>query len=201
MKFVSTRPIALLILLALLPITVSAQARRHPEVLGNKGDKVLCVQKSGGVDVTPEKCNARQRQAKKPWTWLKSNMCQADYDVWVEPRLKDHWYRDKYFYIGLAVIGASIAADAHSTVRGVDMGLIEGNPILGQHPSHGRVAGFALLDFGAQTTFHALAWHESHQDPSKAWRTIGRLGEPVGIFAVNGRQAIKNYRLEARWQK
>lgn len=28
------------------------------------------------------KCSTHQRQAGKPWTWLESNMCQADYDAW-----------------------------------------------------------------------------------------------------------------------
>lgn len=138
-------------------------------------------------------CNAHQRKWYKPFS---SNMCQEDYDKWVTPRLHDHWYKDKYFWIGVAVIGGSIAADAHSTSRFVDRGYAEGNPFLGPHPSHGRIAGFALLDFGAQTTFHALAWHESHQDPSKAWRMIGRFGEPVAAFAISGRQAITNYRLD-----
>ena len=140
-----------------------------------------------------EKCNSHQRKWYKP---LSSNMCQEDFDKWVEPRLKDHFYKDKTFWAGLGVIGVSLFLDGDSSARRPP-GFIEGNPILGQHPSTGKMVGFFTLDFGVQTALHIFAWKQSHFDPSKSWRIFGQWGVPAGVAAINARQGILNYRLEA----
>ena len=143
-----------------------------------------------------QECNAHQRSW-KPQTWLKSNMCQEDYDKWVTPRLHDHWYKDKYFWLGAAAIGGSIVLDAHSTASS-RRGLAERNPLLGAHPSNGRIVGVASADFAIHFGLNVLAWKQSHNDPSQAWRQIGRWGVPASAIAIEGRQGALNYRLRDR---
>ncbi len=135
-----------------------------------------------------------RRQFKKPWTWLESNVSQADYDVWVQPRLHQHWYKSKTLWVGVAVIGGTLAADAHSTSVGQGRGLVEGNSILGQHPSNGKIAGISLLDFGIQFGLHVAAHQVEHLDPSWQWRTAGDWAIPAEVLSINGRNAIHNYR-------
>lgn len=129
---------------------------------------------------------------------------------------RKHWYHDPKWWVGEAVIAAAIAADAHSTVRNLNNGYHENNPLLGRYPSTGKVAGFALLDFSAQTTYHALAWHFTHHVPLAdsclkdvwghetcheftqdrlGWRIIGYVGIPLEVSIINGRAAYNNYRL------
>jgi hypothetical protein len=55
------------------------------------------------------------------------------------------------------------------------------------------VAGFALLDFGAQVGFHFAAYKVTHNDPSKAWRTAGQWAIPAEVTAINLQQGVKNY--------
>lgn len=141
-------------------------------------------------------CNAHQRKWYKPFS---SNMCQEDYDKWVEPRRNDHWYKDKTFWLGVAVIGASIALDAHSTSHDLNVpGIIEKNPFLGPHPSNAKITGFSTLYFGAQFGFHVAAWKLSHNDPSKPWRTFGQWTVPASAVAINARQGVLNYRLREK---
>lgn len=130
---------------------------------------------------------------------MKSNMSDAEYERWAEPRQHDKFYKSKVFWAGIAIIGASITLDAHSTARGFGQGYEEGNPFLGAHPSNGRIAAFSSLDFGAQLLLHYGAWRLSHNDPSKAWRTFGQWGVPAGVVATNGQRGIRNYRLQAKF--
>lgn len=143
-------------------------------------------------------CSTHERKLKNPFTWLKSNMCDEDYERWVEPRRHDHWYKDKTFWAGIAIIGASQALDAHSTARGFGHGVPEANPILGPHPSNTKIAVYTFSYFTVQSAFHVVNWKLSHNDPSKSWRLIGQWGLPASAFGINGVQGIKNYRFEAR---
>ena len=139
-------------------------------------------------------CNSHQRKWYKP---LSSNMCQADYDKWVAPRLNDHWYKDKVLWTGIGIIGTSIFLDTHSTSQSPSS-FEEGNPFLGPHPSTAKVAAYGTLDFGIQFGLQVGAWKVSHNDPSKPWRVLGQWGLPVAIALINGRTGINNYRLNAR---
>jgi len=142
-------------------------------------------------------CSTHARQLKNPLTWLKSNMCANDYNLWVQPRLWDHWYKDKYFWMGTAVIAGAVVADAHSTATR-PRGAVESNPLLGFHPTTGKIVGVSAANFGINFALHAAAWHESHQDPSQAWRQIGRWGVPVASALTTGRQAALNYELTGK---
>lgn len=55
------------------------------------------------IPVQAQTCNTHKRQFKKPWTWLESNMCQQDYDKWVQPRLKDHWYKVPKYQVNAVI--------------------------------------------------------------------------------------------------
>lgn len=115
------------------------------------------------------------------------------YASFAQAQPNPHWYRDKWWWVGEAIIGSSIFMDGHSSARGQPY-YVEGNPLLGKHPSNARIAGFAGLDFGLQTTYHALAWHWSHDD-NKFWRNLGRWAIPTEVALIVGRQGIENYRL------
>lgn len=143
-------------------------------------------------ETEPAPCNSHQRKWYKPFS---SNMCQEDYDKWVTPRLHDHWYKDKYFWLGGLAIGGSIALDSLSTSTR-PKGIIERNPILGSNPSNGKIAGVASTDFAIHFGLHVLAWKQSHNDPSMAWRQFGRWGVPA-TTAIEFRQGVLNYRLRS----
>jgi len=143
-------------------------------------------------------CSTHERKLKNPLTWLKSNMCQEEYDAWAAPRQHDHWYKDKVFWAGIAVIAASQVLDAHSTASGFGHHISEANPILGPHPSSTKIGVYTFGYFTFQSALHVAAYKQSHNDPSKAWRLIGQWGLPATAASVNGIQGIKNYRLEAK---
>lgn len=117
-----------------------------------------------------------------------------------------HWFTDPKWWVGTALMGAAIAADAHSTSRGVGMGLREENWALGPKPSNARIAGISLGYFGIQTALHAGAWHFTHHVPLAdssgydedrlGWRILGYTALPATVLAINGHSAAKNYRLE-----
>jgi hypothetical protein len=134
----------------------------------------------------------------KPWTWFKQCRSDAEWQAYGLERQHDRWYKDKSFWIGTAIIAASIAADAHSTVEACP-GCRETNGFLGTHPSNGDAAfvaggGFALV-FG----LHIANWELTHRDPQKPWRVEGRWLAPALAVAVEGRSAINNYRLDGKF--
>ena len=154
------------------------------------------------VPIEEQRCNTHQRKLRNPFTWLKSNMCDEDYQAWVAPRRKDSALRDKKWWIGETVIILATALDAATTAygQGKNPQVLEGNPILGLHPSNGRVAGFSLLSLGVNTGLHYGAYRVSHNDPSKVWRFAGEWSMPTVVAAINGRQGINNAILLAGWK-
>jgi len=150
-----------------------------------------------GQNANP-KATLHKRQFKKPWTWLESNISDADYDIWLEARPQHPWYKDKYVWIGVGVIAGSLVADAKSTSRAQSFGLVETNPLLGQHPSNQRIAGIAAIDFGIQTFLHVEAYRVERNDPSWQWRFASRVAIPAEVFGINGVHAIRNYELEKK---
>ena len=74
-----------------------------------------------------------------------------------------HFYTDKKWWIGVAVIGATSALDALSTCQTADRGS-ESNFILGLHPSCKSVAALEIAGFASQSGLHALAWHCQQDD-------------------------------------
>ena len=118
---------------------------------------------------------------------------------------RKHWYKDPKWWVGEAVIGAAIAADAHSTASRPP-GVTEQNSVFfGSNPSNGRVAGISLLNFGIQTALHAGAWHFTHHVPLAdgsgydqdrlGWRIVGYVGVPASVAIISGHNAARNYQL------
>lgn len=108
-----------------------------------------------------------------------------------------HWYSDKKWWAGEAVIGAAVFLDMHSTARAMgNPANVETNFILGPHPSDGRIALVGLGAFSYWTTFHALDWHFGHDD-TKPWRILGYTAIPAAALAVHLPAAIHNYELPA----
>lgn len=107
-----------------------------------------------------------------------------------------HWYTDKKWWVGEAVIVGSTMADAASTCRGVGRGGVEQNMILGPSPSCGHVFAFEVGATGYWTFFHALDWHlmnGENPDAKLGWRVFGYTVIPIAAFAVNGSAAIQNF--------
>lgn len=110
-----------------------------------------------------------------------------------------HWYTDKKWWVGTALMGAAIAADAHSTSRGVGMGLQERNTwAFGSRPSNARIAGISLGYFAIQTSLHAAAWHVERNETSKPWNVLKYTALPTTVLVINGHDAAKNYQLEGK---
>lgn len=119
-----------------------------------------------------------------------------------------HWYKDKKWWAGAAVIAGSIALDVQSTCRVFGRGYAESNPILRGSTNCGQIAGVATAYTAGMIGFHALAWHcESgklwhcrglNQDEGqnhKAWQTLSYTVFPAINAAVHIPSAVHNYRL------
>ena len=106
---------------------------------------------------------------------------------------KDHWYKDKYFWTGTTIIGAGVSLDGASTSWGQQNALVEGNPLLGKHPSNGELIGFGAAGFGGYFVGNILAYKLTHHSPSRFKRQLGRWGVPAAAAAIHLSCAIDNY--------
>lgn len=142
-------------------------------------------------------CSLHQRHLAKPWTWMKSNICPADYDAWLAANPPHPWYKDKWFWVGIGVLSATTTAELHGTAmdqpRFQEVGA--SHVILGPHPSNAALAGWGVGEIAWFGTLHWFCYHKSHKDPSKAWRQIGRWVIPATIGPLETRAAIHDYRL------
>ena len=106
-----------------------------------------------------------------------------------------HWYSSPKWWAGTAIIGTVAALDGISSQRAYNRGYIEGGwdaaPIIGQHPSRGALAGYCAGEFALGTTLHWGFWRLTHNDRSKAWRTLGDWAAP-DIFAGYGLPVVVN---------
>lgn len=101
-----------------------------------------------------------------------------------------HFYTDKKWWIGVAVIGAANALDALSTCQSAGRG-IETNPILGPNPSCKNVAGLTIGGFVIESGFHALSWH-CQQDDFFEQHPAGQKGRCYGLNQYEGNHPILN---------
>lgn len=108
-----------------------------------------------------------------------------------------HFYTDKKFWLSEAVIGTAIFLDYHSTAQH-RLGT-ESSPLLGTHPSTGRIAGIGILDFGAETgfniAFYKIARIGGQANETRTWDTLGYLSQPTISLATHLPAAIHNYGL------
>lgn len=107
-----------------------------------------------------------------------------------------HWYSDKKWWAGEAVIGAAVFLDMHSTSQALHNGNTESNFLLGPHPSDGRVAAFGVGAFAYWTTAHAVDWHFFHNE-LLGFRIFGYTAIPTAALITHLPAAIHNYGLPA----
>lgn len=104
-----------------------------------------------------------------------------------------HWYTDWRTWAGEAAIVGSLIADGRSTCLGFSRGLTEGNFL--DHGSRSCGHAIAILTAGGAiyTGLHIWEAKLNHDEPSKAWRTVGYLSVPVVVCAFHCTAAARNY--------
>src|SRR3974390_676398 len=103
-----------------------------------------------------------------------------------------HWYTDKKWWVGEAVIVTAVALDMNSTAGAIHRGGWETNVFLCPHPSTRRIAIMGTAAGGYWTFFHALDWHFFHDD-SKGFRIFSYTAIPAIAVATHVPAAINNY--------
>ena len=102
-----------------------------------------------------------------------------------------HFYNDKWWWIGEAVIVSEVGIDAHVTSVGIRRGFTEENPLLGGHPSNGAVVIWAAGMTTLYTTGHVFTWHYLHGES----RIASDLLVPGIATAVHVPAIVKDYEL------
>jgi hypothetical protein len=82
---------------------------------------------------------------------------------------------DRQFWTAVGTLGASVAADGISTVRMLDRGNFETNPVLGRHPSPARVGALSGAYFAGETV---LAYELKRFGQRHRWARYLWLIEP-----------------------
>jgi hypothetical protein len=118
---------------------------------------------------------------------LSAISCQAS------PR---HFWKDKQWLVGEAIIGLSVALDAHSTCQAVGRGVETSLAFPGNH-SCGTTAGISLGAFGFYTALHAAEWHVGHDDPNGVFRALTPWTVPAVVAPIHLYAAAHNYGLPA----
>jgi hypothetical protein len=103
--------------------------------------------------------------------------------------------RDPRWWLGVAVIGASLYADGASTCNGFRRGLREGSFIGAGSTSCGQTAGILSVGFGIYTALHFLNYRYTVDGTSRAWDAAGLVTVPAIACAFHCRAAIHNYGL------
>ena len=106
-----------------------------------------------------------------------------------------HFWTDKKWWTGVAVIGAATALDGASTCQGLGRGGVETNLLIPGNPTCARVGYFMAGAFTFWTTIHAVDWHYSHDSPSRVERMAGLTAMPIGTLAVHLPSAIHNLQI------
>jgi hypothetical protein len=141
--------------------------------------------------LSAEPCSTHQRKLAKPWTWMKSEMCEDDYSAWLAAHPAKRWYQSKQWWIGEAMMTGGIMADAWTTAHRCP-GCIEKNFILGKNPSGPALWGLATVNFAAQTGLHWWSYNLGKNDPSKEWRFASLWAQPVGVGVMSGYVTYNN---------
>lgn len=117
-------------------------------------------------------------------------LCGAQVDA--RPR---HWYTDKQFWLGEAVIIGATVADAKTTCDGFHRGLVEGNPL--DRGSHSCGATIGLLSIGTvvYSTLHIASYRMLQDDDSRRWRALSLVAVPAIACAFHCSAAIHNANL------
>lgn len=95
--------------------------------------------------------------------------------------------------LGEIFIGGMVATDYGITAHYTFVG--ESNPLLGQQPSIGHVAGVGIGLFAAYSALHLLTIHSQRQS-SAGWRAASYLAIPATVGALHGYAIQHNIRVE-----
>lgn len=92
-----------------------------------------------------------------------------------------HWYKDKKWWAGEAVILGMAATQGIATSR-VKSG---GTFAFGNHTSNAKIALFeAGVNVPVFTGLHIFEWHLGHNDPNKYWRFTSYAAVPAADAAI-----------------
>jgi hypothetical protein len=112
----------------------------------------------------------------------------------IPAKASPHWYKDKRWWAGEAIIGLSVALDAHSTCQAVGRGVETSIAFPGPR-SCAETAGISLGAFGFYTVLHAAEWHVGHDDPNKVIRGLTPWMIPAAVAPIHLYAAAHNYGL------
>jgi hypothetical protein len=144
------------------------------------------------VTANSQECSAHRRHLAKPWTWTQSNMCGPEYDEWLASHPQKAFFKSKQFWIGTAIIAASVAADYKTTSNAAARGYTESSPLLGDHPSNRRIAAVGFAAFSTYTALHIASYQLAKYDPNNYWRTFAHWQMPVVAALIHGPAAEHN---------
>ncbi len=112
-----------------------------------------------------------------------------------------HWYKDRFWWIGEAVIAGILATDAYSTAVGRSRcpTCDESNIFLGKHPTNGQITRASIAFLGIGSTLHAFAWKACPDvnRRSRAWRVVCNAAVPSIGAAVVPPRIIRNFGLKS----
>jgi hypothetical protein len=107
-----------------------------------------------------------------------------------------HWFTDKKWWVGEAIIATSVALDAHSTCQAVGRGVETSIAFPGPR-SCGATAGISFGAFGFYTALHAAEWHVGHEDPNRVIRGLTPWMISAAVAPIHLHAAVHNYSLPA----
>lgn len=118
-----------------------------------------------------------------------------------------HWYKDKYFWIGVAINAGANAMDTISTCSAFQRGYVEGEFILRGTRSCQKIAVADSIEFALFTSGQAFMWHCAYNtgfhctgmnhDPGpheKLYGNFERWTIPVASLASHVPAAVHNWR-------
>ena len=90
-----------------------------------------------------------------------------------------HFYQDKYWWAGVAVIAAGEVADGYTASRAVGTTLADEDPFIGSSITVKQINIIEGARFIAMTGLHAASYEVMRKDPSKAWRVASKIDIPA----------------------
>jgi hypothetical protein len=107
-----------------------------------------------------------------------------------------HWFQDKRWWAGEAIIAGSVFLDAHSTCTRIGARGVETSIVFSGNRSCGASTGIGAGAIGFYTILHATEWHFGHDDPNKVIRALTPWMVPAAIAPIHLSAAAHNYSLK-----
>jgi hypothetical protein len=99
---------------------------------------------------------------------------------------KKRFYKDKYWWIGEAVIAGSWLASGIA----VNHTRYGATNIFGNDSTSAKIAGFETAIFAGYTGLNYMSWKFGHDDPKKGWRIFSYVGIPATSVAFGTATAV-----------